>query len=185
MQISVERLLTRQGGAMVANCQAQCPKVPGQGQVNIGAGVNQRACHEVADNQAHERDDLAHPPVLQGSGDELARGAVGCGASRIRSTAGVGVDSTAETAENVDSVTIRYAPWGWARSFSRTFGSGLATATGIPDQSRTWPPAVARTSTATVSEPSSTPDRSQTTPRGPSARASCIAWSRSSPTSLS
>ena len=73
MQISVERLLTRQGGAMVANCQAQCPKVPGQGQVNIGAGVNRRACHELADNQAHEGDDLAHPPVLQGSGDELAR----------------------------------------------------------------------------------------------------------------
>jgi len=36
-----------------------------------------------------------------------ARGAVGCGASRRRSAAKVGVDSTADTAENVDSVTIR------------------------------------------------------------------------------
>jgi len=36
-----------------------------------------------------------------------ARGAVGCGASRRHSVAKVGVDSTADTAENVDSVTMR------------------------------------------------------------------------------
>jgi len=36
-----------------------------------------------------------------------ARGAVGCAASRSRSTTRLGVASTADTAENMDSVTMR------------------------------------------------------------------------------
>ena len=86
----------------------------------------------------------------------------------------MGLTSTIDTAENADVVMIKFAPRGCAASASRIRGSAQATATGIPGQWRTCRPAVASRSTATGRAPVGTADRSQTTPRGPSAKAS---WS--------
>src|SRR5665811_1231966 len=97
----------------------------------------------------------------------------------------MGVASTADTADDVVAVTIRCPPRGSELSAPRTCGSSQANATGMAAQSRTCRPAVASTATASGSAPSNTADRSQTTPRGPSAKASWMATSRSSITSLS
>src|SRR5450631_3227933 len=95
-----------------------------------------------------------------------ACGAVGCAARcRERMIKWV-VASTELMAQDTDSAVIRCPPRGWTRSASRNRGFEQATATGIPGQSRTWRPAVARTSTAPRCVPSGTLDKSQTTPPG-------------------
>src|SRR5450631_1013814 len=73
-----------------------------------------------------------------------ARGAVGCAARCRDWTIKWGVASTELIAQDSDSAMIRWPPRGWTRSASRTQGFGQARATGIPGQSRTWRPAVAK-----------------------------------------
>jgi hypothetical protein len=77
-----------------------------------------------------------------------------------------GVASTELIAQDTDSAVIRCPPRGRTRSASRNRGSEQATATGIPGQSRTWRPAVARTSTAPRCVPSGTLDKSQSRAAG-------------------
>ena len=74
---------TGQAWAMVPNGQAQRPQVPGDGQVDVGAGVHRRAGHELADHQVAKG--MVRPSRqssrVRVTNSRDARGAVGWGAS--------------------------------------------------------------------------------------------------------
>src|SRR5665811_1528383 len=67
--------LVRQARVVVPNGQTQCPCVPGHGQGDVGAGMDRRVGHELADHQGSGGNDPAQPPVQQGTGDEVPRAA--------------------------------------------------------------------------------------------------------------
>jgi hypothetical protein len=55
--------LTGQGGSAISNAKAQGTKVPDDGQVNVRAGIEGRAGHQLTDHQACEGNGPVEVPV--------------------------------------------------------------------------------------------------------------------------
>ena len=110
--------------------------------------------------------------------------AVGCGGRLVVAVSAAEASARAASAACLDAARSRCRPSSVTLSFSRSWVSGHATATGTPGHWCTCRPADAIFSTASGSA-STTLDRSQTTARGSSASACSIARIRSLTTSSS